>query len=134
MSYIPTGYHTVTPYLKVRDAAAMFDFYKAAFNAVELMRVPFPDGPGYIHCEVRIGDSPIMFSEENEKTGMSPRSLGTSPASIMLYVEDADAVYKQAIAAGAKALSPMEDKEYGRSGGVKDPSGYSWWITTHKGH
>lgn len=126
MSHIPTGYHTVTPYLIVRDAAAMFDFYKRAFNAVELMRVPMPNGPGYLHCEVKIGDSPIMFSDTKEVDG-EPQ------ASIMLYVEDADATYKQAIAAGAKAISPMEDKEYGRTGGVKDPSGYSWWITTHKG-
>ncbi len=126
MSHIPPGYHTVTPYLIVRDAAAMFDFYKRAFNAVELMRVPMPNGPGYIHCEVKIGDSPVMFSDAKEVSG-------ESHASIMLFVEDADATYKQAIAAGAKPISAMEDKEYGRSGGVKDPSGYSWWITTHKG-
>jgi PhnB protein len=133
MKHMPPGYHSVTPYLKVRDAAAMFDFYKRAFNATELMRVPAPDGSRLMHCEVRIGDSQIMFADEDEATGMSPRSLGKSHASIMLYVEDADAVYKQAIAAGAKAVSPMDDKEYGRTGGVEDPSGYSWWITTHKG-
>ena len=133
MSYKPDGYHSVTPYLKVRDAAAMIEFYKRAFNATEIMRVPAPDGKRFMHCEVQIGDSKMMFADEDEATGMSPRSIGKSHASIMLYVENADAVYAQAIAAGAKALGPMEDKAYGRTGGVEDPSGYSWWITTHKG-
>lgn len=126
MSHIPPGYHSVTPYLIVRDAAAMFDFYTRAFHATEIMRVPTPDGAAFMHCEIKIGDSPIMFSDAKKLTG-------EPDASLMLYVEDADATYKQAIAAGAKVISPMEDKEYGRTGGVKDPSGYSWWITTHKG-
>ncbi len=126
MSHIPPGYHSVTPYLKVRDAAAMFDFYKSAFNGQEIMRVPAPDGSRLMHCEVLIGDSHIMFAEGAD-------TEHSHQTGIMLYVEDADATYAKAITAGGKALSPMEDKEYGRSGGIQDPSGYAWWITTSKG-
>ena len=126
MSYKPAGYHSVTPYLKVHNAAAMFDFYKAAFNAIEIMRVPGPDGKRFMHCEVQIGDSQIMFADGFD-------IIGPRHTSIMLYVEDADTTYKQAIAAGGKSVAPMSDKEYGRTGGVEDPAGYSWWITTHKG-
>jgi PhnB protein len=130
---IPDGYHTVTPYLIVRGAAAAIEFYKKAFAATELFRM---DGPGgkIGHAEMRIGDSPIMLADEHPEMGAkSPQSFGGSPISIMLYVEDVDAVVGRAVAAGAKVTRPIEDKFYGdRSGGLEDPFGHSWHISTHK--
>jgi PhnB protein len=130
---IPDGYHTVTPYLIVRGAAAAIEFYKKAFAATELFRM---DGPGgkIGHAELRIGDSPIMLADEHPEMGAkSPQSFGGSPISIMLYVEDVDAVVGRAVAAGAKVTRPIEDKFYGdRSGGLEDPFGHSWHVSTHK--
>jgi len=126
-------FHSITPYLIARGASAAIDFYKRAFNATELMRMPTPDGQ-LMHCELRIGDSHIMMADEHPDLGyLSPLSLGKSPVGFMLYVEDADAVYAQAIAAGAKSLAVMADKEYGRTGIVEDPFGYQWYVTTHRG-
>lgn len=126
-------FHSITPYLIARGASAAIDFYKRAFNATELMRMPTPDGQ-LMHCELRIGDSHIMMADEHPDLGyLSPLSLGKSPVGFMLYVEDADAVYAQAIAAGAKSLAVIADKEYGRTGTVEDPFGYQWYVTTHRG-
>lgn len=126
------GFHSVSPYLIARDAAAAIEFYKQAFGAIELMRVPAPDGQ-LMHSEVQIGDSQIMMADEHPELGyLSPLTLGKSPVGFMLYVEDADAVYHRAIGAGAKPMAPMADKEYGRSGIVEDPFGYQWYITTFK--
>src|SRR6266851_2720022 len=94
---IPDGYHTVTPYLIINGAAAAIDFYKQAFGATELFRMPQPDGR-IGHAEIKIGDSPIMLADEYSEMGyVSPKTLGGSPVSILLYVEDVDAVFKQAV-------------------------------------
>lgn len=130
---IPEGYHSVTPYLIVKGAAGAIEFYKKAFGATELMRMAQPDGT-IGHAEIKIGDSPIMLAEEVPEMGArSPQSLGGSPVSILLYVEDVDALFSQAVAAGAKVLRPVKDQFYGdRSGGVTDPFGHVWYIATHK--
>jgi PhnB protein len=130
---VPEGYHTATPYLIIKDAAHAIGFYKEAFGATELARMA--DANGKIrHAEIKIGDSPIMLADEFPEIGArSPESFGGSPVSIYLYVEDVDAAFSQAIAAGAKELRPVADQFYGdRSGGVTDPFGYAWYIATHK--
>jgi len=129
----PEGYHTATPYLIVRDAARAIEFYKKAFGAKELMRMADPSGK-IGHAEIKIGDSPIMLADEVPGMGYrSPESLGGSPVSILLYVEDVDAVFNQAVAAGAKVQRPVADQFYGdRTGGVTDPFGHVWYVATHK--
>src|ERR1700682_3136345 len=130
---IPEGYHTVTPYLIVNDGARAIQFYKKAFGAKELMRMAAPDGK-IGHAEIKIGDSPIMLADENPKMGArSPQSLGGSPVSILLYVADVDAVFNQAVAAGGKVDRPVGEQVYGdRTGGLTDPFGHVWYISTHK--
>ncbi len=127
------GFHSISPYLIARDASAAIEFYKQAFGATELMRVASPEPGKLMHSEIQIGDSQLMMADEFPEMGyLSPISVGKSPVGFMLYVEDADASYARAIAAGASVVTAMEDKEYGRSGGVDDPFGYRWWITTCK--
>ncbi len=130
---IPEGYHTATPHLIIKDAASAIEFYKKAFGATELMRMADPSGK-VRHAEIKIGNSPIMIADEFPEIGArSPQSLGGSPVSILLYVEDVDALFSQAIAAGAKVQRPVKDQFYGdRSGGVTDPFGHVWYIATHK--
>ncbi len=130
---IPEGYHTATPYLIIKGAASAIEFYKKAFGASELMRMADPSGK-VMHAEIKIGNSPIMLADEFPEMGArSPQSLGGSPVSILLYVEDVDAVFSQAVAAGAKVERPVKDQFYGdRSGGVTDPFGHVWYIATHK--
>jgi len=135
---IPEGYHSVTPYLIVRGAAQALDFYKKAFGAKELFRFPMPDGQ-IGHAEIRIGDSNIMLADEPQDPAhqqmeyKATKSLGGSSVGIMLYVEDVDALAKQAVAAGAKEVRPVVDQFYGdRTGGIEDPFGYRWFIATHK--
>ncbi len=130
---IPDGYHTVTPYLIVNDGGRALDFYQRAFGAKEQMRMPQPDGR-IGHAEIQIGDSRIMLADEfPEMDARSPKSVGGSPVSIMLYVEDVDAVLKQAIAAGAREVRPVADQFYGdRLGSLEDPFGHKWHIATHK--
>lgn len=123
---------TATPSLRIRNAAAAIEFYKKAFGAREIMRFV---GHGRIaHAEIAIGNSVIMLGEEAPEYGFpSPEALGGSPASIHLYVEDADALAEQAVAAGARLVSPVRDQFYGdRSGQITDPFGYSWNIATRK--
>jgi PhnB protein len=129
---IPDGYHTVTPYLSVDGAAAALEFYKRAFGATECMRVPSPDGR-IAHAEIQIGDSRVMLADEfPEMNFRSPKSIGGSPVTIALYVEDSDQMTAQAVAAGAKVLRPVTDQFYGdRSGSVEDPFGHVWHIATH---
>ena len=129
---IPDGYHSVTPYLIVKGAAAALDFYKQAFGATELFRMPGPDGR-IGHAEIKIGDSPIMLADEfPEIDARSPKSLGGTPVGILLYVPNVDALTAQAIAAGAKVLKPLQDQFYGdRSATVEDPFGHKWTIATH---
>ena len=132
VSPIPEGYRSATPYLVIRGAARALDFYKRAFGATELFRLEGPGG-AVGHAEMKIGDSTIMLGDESPAAGInSPQSLGGSPVSILLYVEDADAVFARAIAAGAKVTRPMKDQFYGdRSGGIEDPFGHLWFIATH---
>ncbi len=129
----PDGYHSVTPYLIVNGAARALDFYKKAFGATEVMRMTQPDGK-VGHAEIRIGDSVVMMADEFPERGIrSAESYGGSPISLMVYVDDVDTLFPQAIAAGGKELSPVSDQFYGdRSGILKDPFGHTWSIATHK--
>ena len=128
----PEGFHSATPIISFRDAAGAMDFYARAFGAIELMRDTAPDGR-IRHAQIRIGDSPFMLNDDFEKEFSFMKcvqTMGGSPVAIFLYVDDADAVASKAIAAGATEVSPVADQPYGRSGGVKDPFGLIWWITT----
>ena len=129
---IPDGYHSVTPYLVVHDATAALEFYKSVFGATELMRMEGPEGR-IAHAEIKIGNSPIMVSDEWPDMGYrSPQALGGSPVGIMIYCEDAGATFAKAVAAGATVKKPLEDQFYGdRSGSVTDPWGHQWTISTH---
>ena len=130
---IPPGYHNVTPYLIVRNGAAAIEFYKKAFNAVELMRFPGPGGK-IMHAEVKIGDSPVMLADEMPEDGhVGPQTLGGAAVSMMLYVEDVDKQFAQAVAAGATVKRPVADQFYGdRNGILTDPFGHVWTLGTHK--
>jgi PhnB protein len=130
---IPDGYHTVTPYLIVQGAAAAIEFYKKAFGAKELMRMPGPGGK-VGHAELQIGDSRIMLADEHPEMGAKgPGSFGGSPVGLLLYVEDVDARFNRAVAAGGKVKKPLADQFYGdRSGTLTDPFGHQWTIATHK--
>src|ERR1700751_4876899 len=129
---IPEGYRTATPYLIVRGAADAIEFYKHAFGATEMLRMADPQG-SVGHAEIRIGDSVIMLADEHPAMGYrGPRSLGGSSVSILLYLDDVDAVFDRAVKAGAKALRPGANQFYGdRSGTLEDPFGHVWTIATH---
>ncbi|UTW13183.1 VOC family protein [Marinobacterium rhizophilum] len=129
---IPEGFHTATPYLAIKGASDAIEFYKKAFGATERFRLDMPDG-GVGHAEILIGDSPIMLSDEcGESHFHSPATLGGSSFGVHLYVEDVDARFAQAIAAGATELSPVKDQFYGdRLGSLKDPYGHVWFLSTH---
>jgi PhnB protein len=129
---IPDGYTAITPYLTVKGAAAAIDFYKKAFGAEEALRMNTPDGK-VMHAEIRIGGAVVMLHDEMpEWKALSPQTIGDSASSIMLYVNDVDAVFKRAIAAGATSVMEPADQFYGdRSGGLKDPFGHKWHIATH---
>ena len=130
---IPEGYHTATPYLIIRGAADAIEFYKKAFGATELFRFPAPGGK-IGHAEIKIGDSPIMLADEYPEMGYKgPQSLGGSPVSLMIYVEDVDTIFNRAIAAGASVKEAVQDKFYGdRIGTLTDPFGHVWHVSTHK--
>lgn len=129
---IPEGYHSITPYLIIREAAKAIEFYKQSFGATEVMRMPAPGGK-IGHAEIQIGDSRIMLADEAPEMGhRSPQTLGGSPVSIMIYLADVDAVVGRAVAAGAKLVRPIQDQFYGdRSGSLEDPFGHSWHVATH---
>ena len=129
---IPKGYHAVTPYLSVKGAVDAIAFYKKAFGAKEIMRMPGPRGT-IGHAEIEIGDSRIMLADEfPEMNFRSPHSVGGTPVNIHLYVQDVDKVVKKALAAGAKPLRPVTDQFYGdRSGSFEDPFGHVWHVATH---
>ena len=131
---IPDGYHTLTPYLRVRDGAKAIEFYKRAFGAEEIMRMAGPDGKGVMHAELRIGDSPVMLGEEMKDWGaLSPESLGGTGGGIHMYVPDVDAAVARAEAAGAKITMPVADQFWGdRYGKLEDPFGHVWSMATHK--
>jgi PhnB protein len=130
---IPEGYHSVTPYLIIEGAGEAIEFYKKAFGAKELFRFPTPDGK-VGHAELKLGDSPIMLADAYPAMGYnSPKSLGGSPVSLMVYVEDVDTVFNQAVEAGATVKEAVTDKFYGdRSGSLIDPFGHVWHVATHK--
>lgn len=129
---IPDGYHVVTPYLVVKGAADAIEFYTRAFGAHERFRMPAPDG-SLMHAEIQIGDSAVMLSDENPQMGSTaPPTLGGSAGSLLVYVEDVDGAYQQAVDAGAKALMPVTEMFWGdRYGEVQDPFGHRWAIATH---
>jgi PhnB protein len=129
---IPDGYHSVTPYLVVRGGAAALDFYKKAFGAVEMFRMPMPDGK-IGHAEIKIGDSVVMMADECPERGASaPPTIGGTSVGHMIYVEKVDAVFDQAVKAGAKVEHPLKNQFYGdRSGSIIDPFGHKWTIATH---
>jgi PhnB protein len=130
---IPEGHRTVTPYLAIKNAAQALEFYKRAFGAIESYKLMMPDGR-VGHAEIRLGDSLIMLSDEfPEFGGKAPDTLGGSPVSLHLYVEDVDAFVTKALEAGAKERQPVMDQFYGdRSGQLEDPFGHLWWVATHK--
>ena len=130
---IPEGYHSVTPYLIVRGCAAAIDYYTKAFGAVEMFRFPATDGK-IGHAEIKIGDSVIMLADEHPALGYNgPQTIGGTAVSLMIYVEDVDAVFERAITAGGTVKEKLQDKFYGdRTGTVIDPFGHIWHIATHK--
>lgn len=129
---VPEGYHTLTAYLAVDDAAAAIDFYGRAFGAKERVRMAGP-GDSVMHAELEIGDSLLMLSDPFPQASTKPpKELGGTSASIFMYVEDIDSMYKQAMDAGASSLMEPDDMFWGdRFGSVQDPFGHSWTIATH---
>jgi PhnB protein len=130
---IPEGMHALTPHLVCAGAADAIEFYKKAFNAVELVRLPGPQGR-LMHASLRIGDSTLMLVDEMPEHGaLGPKALKGSPVTIHLYVENADATVEQAVAAGAKVTMPVADMFWGdRYGQLEDPFGHRWSVATHK--
>lgn len=129
---IPEGYHTVTPFLTIRDAARAIEFYEKAFGAEARGVMKGPDGK-VMHAELKIGDSIIMLSDEFPDFGaLSPQALNGSPAGLHIYVEDADAAFDRAVKAGAQVEMPVMEQFWGdRYGRLKDPFGHKWSIATH---
>ena len=129
---IPQGLRTVTPHLIIRWAAEAIEFYKKAFGAIEICRHPTPDGKGLLHAQLKIGDSIVFLADEFPQC-RSPQALGGSPVTLSLYVEDCDAVFNQAVAAGATVRMPLMDMFWGdRYGCLIDPFGHAWSVATHK--
>jgi PhnB protein len=130
---IPEGYHSINPYLVVRNAARAIEFYKKAFSAEERFRMHGPDGKIIMHAELKIGDSVFMLTEESpDMKALSPESIGGSPVSLYVYVKDVDAIFNRALSEGATELKPVRDQFYGdRSGYLRDPFGHLWSIATH---
>jgi uncharacterized glyoxalase superfamily protein PhnB len=131
---VPKGFHSVTPYLVVRDAERTIAFYRKAFGAEEVSRIAGPDGKGVGHAEIRVGDTPLMLSDENPAWGTkSAATLGGSPISLHIYVADTDAAFQRAVAAGCKVVMPPADMFWGdRYAKVLDPDGIQWGIATNK--
>lgn len=129
---IPDGYHTVTPYLIVRDAERALAFYRQAFGARETLRLEGPGGR-IGHAEIKLGDSTVMLADEcPEMRARSPLALGGTPVHLLLYVEDVDAQMERAVATGAQVIRPVKDQFYGdRSGTLYDPFGHMWTVATH---
>lgn len=129
---IPEGYEGGIPYLTIAGVDRAIAFYQEAFGAIEIMRMPTPDGK-IMHAEIKIGAAPIMLGEEAPDWGaLSPTAIGNSGTTIVLYFEDADAVIAQAEKAGAKITMPVQNQFWGdRSGSITDPFGHKWMISTH---
>jgi PhnB protein len=130
---IPDGYHSVTPYLSIKDAAKAIEFYKRAFGANELFRLVAPSGE-IGHAEIKIGNSQIMLADPCEEgTFRNPQTLGGTSVGLHVYVEDVDTLFAQAVDAGAKTVRPVQDQFYGdRTGTLEDPFGHVWFLATHK--
>jgi uncharacterized glyoxalase superfamily protein PhnB len=129
---IPEGFHSLTPYLMVRDADRAIEFYRRAFGAEEVYRLTGQDGKTVLHAELRIGDSPIFLGEEALGHACDPKALGCTSVAVHLYVEDVDSVFKRAIAAGARVKTNLLDAFWGdRYGIVIDPFGHEWSLATH---
>jgi PhnB protein len=130
---VPEGFHTVTPHLVINGATEAIEFYKKAFNAEEISKLPGPDGR-LMHGAVKIGDSIVFLVDEAPQWGSrGPQSLGGTPVGIHLYVEDVDAVFEQAVAAGATVKMPLENMFWGdRYGVVTDPFGHNWSLASHR--
>lgn len=127
---IPDGYEGITPYLICRNASAAIDFYKRAFGAEELFRIGTDEMVG--HAEMKIGNAIFMLADEFPPLAQSPETIGGTPVSLYIYVEDVDAFAEKAIAEGAEVLKPVADQFYGdRSGAFKDPFGHMWGFATH---
>lgn len=128
---IPEGYHSLTPYLIVKDARKAIEFYKEVFNASELYRMDGPDNK-VGHCELQIGDSRIMLADEYPDMNAIAPGAGGRAFSLVLYVKNVDEVFKKAVNAGATILQPLENKFYGdRMGTIQDPFGHSWSLGMH---
>ena len=129
---VPEGYPRVTPYLVLDGASDAIDFYTEVLGFSERMRMPGPDGR-IGHAELRLGDSVLMLADENPEMGArGPRSVGGTPVTIFVYVDDVDGVFERAVQAGAKQLEAVEDRFYGdRSGQLEDPFGHRWSLATH---
>ena len=131
---VPEGYRTVTPSLTFKNSSKAIEFYQMAFGASVLDHLRCPNGRGTMHATIRIGDSILMMGDEmpGAECSRSAESLGGSPISLYVYVQDVDAAFKQALAAGAAATMPVADMFWGdRCGMLKDPFGYAWMIATH---
>lgn len=129
---IPEGYHSLTPYLIVDGGADALEYYKKAFGATELFRMEHEGKIG--HAEMKIGDSPFMLSDGHKEMGyQGPKAFGGTPVMLMIYVDDCDAIFKQALEAGGTEVKPLQDQFYGdRSGTLTDPFGHIWTVATHK--
>lgn len=130
---IPDGYHSLTPYLVVNNAADAIAFYQRAFGAELTMRLDIPGTQQVAHAELKLGSSHLMLSEENPQwNSVSPTTLGGSPLSLMFYVPDVDSAFARALEAGAVEVMPVQNQFYGdRSGTLKDPFGHIWTLGTH---
>jgi PhnB protein len=129
---IPKGRNSVTPYLVVDDATRAIDFYKQAFGATELMRLPGPNST-VVHADIKIGDSMIMVADQHEGSQFrSPKAVGGSPVTLMIYVDNVDEAFKRAVSLGAKETKAVENQFYGaRAGNLVDPFGHLWTLATH---
>lgn len=132
-SAIPEGFHSVTAYLVVPDAVEAMEFYGKAFGATRMVHMPGPGGQGTMHAEMKIGDSHVMLTDENPQWEMNaPKTLGGSAVSFMIFLEDCDAAFEKAVAAGCEVKFPISDMFWGdRMGKLVDPYGYQWSIATH---
>ena len=133
MKAIPEGYHSVTPAIVLKDSKKAIEFYEKAFGAKQHLVMPGPGGKGVMHAELRIGNSPVMLSDEHPgQPCRSAETLGESPVAFYVYVENVDSFFQKAVAAGAKPQMAVQEAFWGdRMGSVKDPFGYTWTLATH---
>jgi len=131
---IPSGFHTLTPHLVVKGASKAIEFYKKAFGAQEIGRMSGPDGKSILHADLKIGDSHVFLVDEMPEMGCrGPESTGGTPVTIHMYVEDVDAAFGKAVAAGATVRMPLADMFWGdRYGVLTDPFGHAWSLASHK--